>query len=488
MNQHHYKIMNNTSIGLTGNNVGKVMRTGQQRRNNNNNNNNQRGRRRQQRRRGRGRGRQRGSIMVDMRYEPYALHHCIKPETIAYAESVVCPFNMKGLGSVRPDEVHTTAAATDKLQVIIPFTTLATYVQENANVQNYWPGLELQGVAVWFMPRCTQAGWLDSKLTSSTDSEVTVETKVTNFGLSSTFKGSLDLDTKYPIFNPALCYTIGLAFLGTNGRFYGYGQVNESPPATLKIFEGYNTIQTTRINLLIENFSALRVNGVGMKLWTNAPPINTGGYCFGGEMALQDLYSALAGDNNALTSLTIQDGIKHRAKYQAVDGVTTRYNSLVEKKQSVIQDVYLEGIQRQPDAEQVALSPSDDIFILRDLYVIPNEYEYQSKDLASQSTLVPIQVWQFGTNTPYDLSFESIFHLEGRTVGNCPFEVQQEHVDPYLDHLDKILRSPAFPVVSKGHTFKHFIEKAKQIVGRGHKEMTNLVRIAKLVEEFLGKV
>jgi len=396
---------------------------------------------------------------------------------------VICPFDRKAIGSIRPDYVHATAAATDKAQFVVPYTKLQEYMAQAA-AQKQYPGVTFTGVMMWFNPRCTQAGWFDGDLVTSGNTKVEMAPSVYTFMLNSTFNaGSVDTGSTTDFFGPAYAYTIGFTLLGSDGNFYGYS--DPGGDVDVFIFYGYNTITTTRMDLIDQNFNAIRVLGAGMKLWTNAPPINTGGYVFGGELALQDLYSALHKESNAFTATSIQDGLKHRNRYQAIDGVTVRYNPLAEQRQLALQEVYVDDIKRLVIAHEL---PEDNHLVGIDNYTIPNELEMQSKDLATQSTMVPVMIWQFGTNASYDLSFDSIMHVEGRTVGNCPFEVQQEIVDPNIEHLDKILRSHKFPTSAKGHSFKTFLEHAKRLSGKGARTLANATRIAKLVEEFLGKI
>lgn len=419
----------------------------------------------------------------------YTLAECINKATIDYAEAVVCPFNPRGLGAIRPDEVMSTSAGTDKLQLIIPYTKLQEAAAD-PNVQQVYPNLSFIGVAMWFNPRCAQAGWFDAQSTEEEKAYTMVKTKVGHRSLNSTLTvagGTAGI--KDGGYGPAYAYTIGFALLGNDGRFYAYTPLIEGlgEPSTTLI-RGYNTISTTRIDLVDQNFTSIRVLGTGMKLWSNAPPIQTGGYAFGGEIALQDLYQIIAGENNSLTSQSVQDALKHRTKYLALDGVTTRYNSIAEMKSKVMQEVYIQDINVNTVEGSSSLGPTDDLYYAEDEYTITNETEFMSKDLASQSTMVPIIVWQYGSNDPYDLSFESIIHVEGRTVGNCPFEIQQELVDPNLEHLDKFLRHSLFPISARGHSFRTFLEKAKKMVGKGNATMANVVRIGALLEKFLGDI
>jgi hypothetical protein len=418
-------------------------------------------------------------VLVDLNMRTFDLSHALHNATLDYAEAVVCPFAPRALGAMRPDDVSATSPATDKLQGVLPLVNLVAGAFGSAPVQAVWPGVTMIGVCVFLLPRSSQAGFFDARSsTTVSPGTVVIDPLINVKTINSTF-GSVQDDQ----FGPAYAYTIGVTYLGSNGLYYGYSPPASNEPITL--FRGYNSILTTRIGLVAENFNSLRILGNGIKIWSNAPPINTGGYTWGGEIAMQDLYRAFTGD---ITSNTIQDSLKHRTQYSGLDGVTLRYNSIVEQQQLRLNEVYLTDVKRVSQTI-VYDGDGDDFEAGIDGYSAPPESQWQSKDLATVSTLVPCAVWQFSdTNSLYDLSFNSIFHLEGRTVGVCPFENSTEVVDPNIEHLDKFLRHHAFPISAKGHSFKTFIEKARKITGKITAGATRAAMITQLLEKFLASI
>jgi len=393
--------------------------------------------------RGRGRGRNNNAnrAIVGMNMKPYALHHTIKQATIDYAEAVVCPFNPAAIGSVRPDEVTNTSPATDKLQGLINISAI-NIAFETPAVQAVWPGVTLTGIMMWIMPRSNKSGLMDA----STVNDINAGTEevipiVNSVGLDAnlTVQATNEYNLAYP-------YILCITFLGSNGNYYAYAPTSSNTPILL--IRGYNTISTTRINSINDNFNSLRLLGAGLKVWSNAPPIQTGGFVWGGEMAIQDFYKAFTTSVGGLSSQNIQDALKNRTQYSALDGVTARYNTVVEPVQKKLAEVYIKNVRKKRVEAQVTgggNTYTTDI----DAYEVPKNIELQSKDLATNSTLVPALVWQFGAQQ-YDITFNMIAHIEGRTVGTCPFELSSEIIDPNLLHLDKILRSTAFPITAKG--------------------------------------
>jgi hypothetical protein len=436
----------------------------------------------------RGRGRRNNNnnnrTIVGLGLRPYALHHTIKQQSIDYAEAVVCPFNQAAIGSLRPDEVTNTAPATDKVQGVVPITAINQVFQSPA-VQDVWPGVTLTGIMFFLMPRSNKSGfWEARSITNINTQRDEIKPTVNSVGLDPTLTSNNE-ETRYNLGWP---YVLCASFLGSNGLYYCYAPAVTGTTNPINLATGYNTLRSTRMNLIYDNFNSLRILGMGLKVWSNAPPIQTGGYTWGGEISLQDLYRAMTATNDGLSSQVIQDAIKNRSQYSGLDGVTLRYNTVVEPIQTKIKEVYIDDIIRKSSDTNYEGSAQQNYITQVDAYEITKATELQSKDLATNSTLVPCLVWQFGSGNYYDLTFNSIWHLEGRTVGSCPFELSSEIIDPNIKHLDKFLRSTAFPITAKGHSFRKFIEKAQKIVGRASHFATNSHRIIKLIEEFLGKI
>lgn len=408
-------------------------------------------------RRRRNRRRRRAAQVIGMDEQQYRLHQCFPRSTINYAESVVNPFALEAIGSKRPDKRTTTLGATDRLDLLLPIQSIAESMGNNFG-----------GFMISFLPRSIKSGWLEGSNTVTTSGLQTLTPSLASLALDSSFSSS----GSEPLATIGQAYCLLFTILGVDGKFYALNQPNQ----TEAVFEGVNYVQTSRMASLEQNFDTLRINGAGLKMWANEAPINTGGRIFAGSYRAADIYDILTGESS-VNSLNVESAMKKKLHFTGLEGTTLRYEPLIDPVQK-------ECKQLQNYIRQDLITSGS---IVNNIFEVDTSGSYKLHDLADPNSLIPTAIWRY-SSTIYDISLRLVVHVEGATDGVCPFEAISTPPDYNIEHLDHFLNSPMFPFSVKGHSFKSFMEKAKQIVSKASKGATNAARIMKLLEQFAAQL
>jgi hypothetical protein len=468
---------------MTTNKQGSASLVGNRRRRTRQNQTNQR---RNQRRNGNGNPR---SIISP--HTSYAHFSAVTKHT---AEAITNPFSDGAIGAVIPDHWSPPSIpAMDRISLDIDPSILAN-VYATATVP---VTMDLSGLFFAFVPRSLATGWVG----------ISNDTGLAIIDLFPLLDDLESPDGSYPV---AQQYCIFMALLGipSDNVLGGIGlyAINTFGNTYKK---GYNLIGFSRTAALEESGSGARIVGAGIKLFSDEAPIETGGTVYGGWMSLSDIYLAGQGggsfdspprltrsvsphrlttapggyrnmseekttpvhprrsrrprksfrDVKTPTGSDLQDYLLYRHTYRGLDGVTVRYSPLQSSEQEVFQPIFETALYADP--AQAGL-----------MYDVSGQMSIGAHDLIGTSDYVPAAVWRFNSKDDlYSIRFEARVHLQVEPDGDCPFMSATVVPDPHFGDLQIILENKdAFPVVTKGQSFKSFnegVRQAFQTLGKG---------------------
>lgn len=248
------------------------------------------------------------------------------------------------------------------------------------------------------------------------------------------------------------------------------------------------------------NTSKLRLLGAGLKVWSEEAPINTGGYCLGGWITVDDIMEGfeigpenVVVDDNAAPAVnplfleSVQTKMKYACRNPGVKGATVRYSPLQDKEQ---------------------LDPEYPLIPTRELRVTDGTgtgtagflypYEVRPKtasslaihDVITPGSYVPCIYWNYNskdtladTNGAYSLKIMSIAHSEATPNGNCPFMSNKNKFDPFSTKAKMMLENPdKYPAAVAGHSFRSFMSTAKHVTAMVASYATKTMKMMALAE------
>jgi hypothetical protein len=284
-----------------------------------------------------------------------------------------------------------------------------------------------------------------------------------------------------------LCYT-GYWYNGTNSN----NQVGFFD-SDVGVLQCYRILPFPRIDNIDSNCAKGRILGMGLKVWSEEAPINTGGYAVGGWLPEVDILNCIDSSDSKATNganmASIQARMKGAIRKPGIDGVTVRYSPLQDPKQLCanvvkIPDEYVNtslagGPPTTPNCTYLeqAVGTAYDV-------IIPGSF-------------VPSIFWRFNntnftgasaiTDGIYSLKVMAVVHYEASPKGDSPFMSCRVPKDPAANYIKDILEDwETFPPATGGHSFTSFVNKAVDVVGkvtsgvgRFHKVLTGFDQFAK---------
>lgn len=429
-----------------------------------------------------------------------------------FAEAVTNPFSDAAIGAMIPDVwTPPSIPAMDRLSIDFDPAYLAA-LYGAIGTMNF---VTVSGMFFAIVPRSLAVGWL-AQTDESTNSGGEWSKLVNIIPLSETFSPV----PEQPI---AHMYCLFMALIGTNGH-YAEPAVLALDPVAETFIPGFNCIPFSRYDNILTSATGGRIVGAGLKVLSDEAAIETGGTAYGGWMPLEDIYSVaytgnLLGKPDSIAVLTsvprplsrtmndnsdwetnefkeppskarlhprararervvkrrkkhrtrlggpdlipastLQDSLRYRHTYRGVDGVTTRYSPLQSSTQETFQPVY-ETALFEEYSQDMGTAALTNIGV-----------GIGTHDLIGSSDYVPAVVWRFNSSEEtYSLRVEARVHIQAEPDGNCPFMAHSLVPDPHYSDIQIILENKdAFPVVSKGNSFKSFLKGVKESIAVLH--------------------
>jgi hypothetical protein len=362
----------------------------------------------------------------------------LSPELNAYANAVVHPFGDEGLGATRPDNWNT---------ISLPVTDRLTMDIDPSIFFNANTALDtLEAIQITLVPRCLAAGW-----TRSTASDQMLVPLI-----------SCDAELEYieGEWVPRQQYYLLVSAIGTvNGELnqYAYWSTDNTMRSSEENSAGAaNAVAFSRFSKYADNADGGRIIGMGLKIWSEAAPINTGGTAYGGWITIADLFGEYR--KAATDAASVTDLMFKRKHFKGAAGVTVRYSPTQEPDQ-------LNYV--VPFLDTIALNGTD----WNEQVDIEIGADWAQQDQCNPGTYVPCALWKFDStdqSSSYSIRVEARVHIHARPKGNCPFMTVKPTYDPLIDYLDNILANPQlFPIVVEGASFKSFMRHLRQVIGRG---------------------
>jgi hypothetical protein len=376
-------------------------------------------------------------------------------ESNRFAEAVVNPFHEGAIGAVMPDRwTPPTIPAMDIINMTIKANSI---IDASA-------GLNLLGIYIAFVPRSLAVGWMETQGDGFTKNPV--------FYADTNFNATGSAGAPDPRKVAGNLYCLMVSFIVTSTAFPDpiFGAIEQQiPPFFIgSLTRGFNFIETSRFQTINGLSDGGRIVGAGIKVNTQANLLETGGTAYGGWMSIDDLYKQCAqyADFSTIpptSPLEVQDLLKLKSFYKAIDGISVRYSPL----QSAIQQKFVE------------IYPSTS-FALNDAYPAQSNGFVDGSSVGAHDAIgggdfVPAVVWLFNTSGDlnahvYDLQVELRVHLQCEPKGICPFVISHVVPDPEFLILSRILGNPdVFDVAVKGASFVSFYQKFKEIVAKSGK-------------------
>jgi hypothetical protein len=436
-------------------------------------------------------------------------------DTETLAQAITNPFDDAAIGAVIPDQWSPpTIPALDRLTITLDPSLIVAAAGTNA--------ILVQGWIIAFVPRSLSAGWL-ARANTGTVEDPSYSQVVNIVSVDSSFSRVQEFPAT------AEMYSLFVGIIGISGNIDNGNSITVMAydPADQLFVEGFMCIPFSRGSALSESCSGGRICGAGLKVFSDEAPIETGGTVYGGWTAIDDLFklvflepiepppppktnrnqrynipipiqpTVLAEyddlgeykgkphgrktrrrsrryqsrvDTPLYSAATFQDALKYRHAYKGVDGVTVRYSPLQSAIMEEFRPIYEDAMFIETTIS--LLNPDTAITINEDIAV-------GAHDLINPNDYVPCVVWRYNSSagaTPtenidktYSLRVEARVHLQCEPDGDCPFMATTVQPDPHYIHLQMLLENKdAFPVVSKGQSFKSFnagIREAVKTVG-----------------------
>jgi hypothetical protein len=365
----------------------------------------------------------------------------------------VNPFCVDAIGAIYPDGQKNSISVNDIDRITLK---LSSWIQEVKNNLNK----DIDGMVIAFLPRCNAAGWMTGTFGASSSTinpfvnRVTLQSDFTTLITATDRVGSVD------------AYALCFALLGQDGKFYARGN-----GIGVSWIEGFNYIELSRWNAIYQSCEALRVLGVGIKLWPTAPQLTTGGKCFGGCMSNEDFYKIFAGTSQ-FSATNIESALNQTHIESGPDGLTIRYASTQSPVQLKMADILVQGVIKEFDSGGT------------EGYQINQGIDLSSQDLCETGDDIPVAVWRFESATVnYDLSLFVNLIGQAKLSAFNPYRSALVVHDPKAPYLRSILNHNKFPIAVEGHSFKSFIHHASKLISKGMKFAPHIMKLLKLIEE-----
>lgn len=423
-------------------------RTGRRKRNNNNKNNNGKANRQMQ---------GKPQNYIDSIAE-FSLHSVLSPPVLSFCEAVSNPFGAQAIGAVWPDNFDDMVIpATDRLDLDL------TYNDVTADGSELTTGWQFNGIFVFFLPRCLAAGWIQS-------------TESLPFIYNRNWLGFSEGNIDMSIINNL--YNIGYCGIFTNGTETVLGIVVSGAPVAAVKF-----VQLNRFVPIYNTCARARVIGAGIKLWSEASPINTSGYCYGGLINHGNLISTIYDE----PTLDVQQYFRFLKRFMGLGGCTVRYSPLQSPEQAEKETVKLPSSRyRLIDADGLATVTTNPAA------VIVYEQGVSSpavNDINKPGDYIPVIAWRFNPDESYALKLSVQVHVDCTPNGTNPFQIASVPSDPVMNNIAYFLANhEQFPMVAKGHSFTSFIKKARHVVAKGSKYASHFAKFMALLDKFGSQV
>lgn len=261
------------------------------------------------------------------------IHHS---DLFHYVEAQVNPFSSSAFGAQRPDQSGASLKfpCTDQFVITIDPTTFVDVTM--------YPQFEIYAFMVCFVPRSISTGWLagDEIVTGSgvgTNTHTTPHIPFTMYDVDGTI---LEVADKYtqaetefhlPISDPYALMVIPITKDGWSlRRLYASEEAAVNTPVGV----GYNLFRYPRLPSYLPSSEGCRILGAGIKLQATAPPLLTGGFCYGGSIKPSELFDTFSDERDLINQtptppngpwFSIKNNILDRRGFKATQGVTTRY-------------------------------------------------------------------------------------------------------------------------------------------------------------------
>lgn len=427
-----------------------------------------------QRTNGRGRGRNNGGVRLS-------------EETTAFAEAVTNPFSNAAIGAIIPDRWAPPS---------IPALDRLTMTLDPKQWTEHDNKLVIHGWVVAILPRSLAMGWKARRFNTTQ-----ALYRIIPFQLDF---GEPDQDPRGDM------YSLWVGVLATNDDYTNLEMLCWNAEGGGVFRPGMNVMSYSRHEILEKTVTGGRIVGSGLKLFPNAPPLTTGGSCYGGWLSIADLATLIpygdvdtppalksnynndtttirgghvklqsnvefkndylgfpatakeqrelmkirkhegrrrVGVNQHITAANVQDLLKMRMVYPGIKGVTVRSSPL----QSPVQEEF-----RIP-FDHAVFESIDPISSRTNSGV-----GVGCNDLISGSDYVPAVVWRYNSNDgepqTYTIRLESRVHLQCIPDADNPFMTKSVVPDPSYDSVALILENKdTYPVVTTGNSFKSFL-------------------------------
>lgn len=402
-------------------------------------------------------------------------------ELLAFSNAVVHPFSDGAIGAVWPDSWQT---------VSLPATDRLTLDIDPSIYTGASPGMtSIIGFVAILQPRCLAAGWLRE---FDANSQVVRSITITpEYNVDDTVVDNTVSRYRY---GPACQYSVFIAAIGTSSESgdeiaaHGYDPTDNSVfigAPTGFLSGGFNSMAFSRFGTYGTVVDAGRVLGAGMKMWSEAPPIQTGGTVYGGWATTEDIYRWFVRDTPSLSVTSFEDIMQHRQHFQGVDGVTVRYSPLQSDKQADYVPPYVRGLGTESVQNNDVRRPPN----------VLNNVEPMVFDQVTMGDYVPVCLWKYNsvdTESLYSVRLEARLHIQGRPVGTSPFATIPPRLEPLLNVIVPLLSNPnLFPAAVEGHSFRSFIARLKEWGGGVLRTVKRygpkVAQAMSLVEKYLEK-
>lgn len=393
----------------------------------------------------------------------------LSPALQRFANAVVHPFGKEAIGAIRPDDYNTVSLPVyDRITMDLDPGLL--FAANN-------PMETLDGYAIVLAPRCLAAGWTH---TAAQGAVTVAEVPCISSNGDLTLSEIRNENEGNNYWQMSEQYSLLVMALGTIGgvynqwAYYSFDNTMRSSPVNrpgASVPKGaLNAIRFNRYNQYVDNADGGRIIGAGLKVWSEAAPINTGGTCYGGWITQKDLFGCMAGNTTKGTA-GLLDQLAMRQHYRGVDGCTVRYSSCQGPLQQQYATNRINGITINQSANIDLPPATDGSGMYNQDVVLPGDY-------------CPIVIWKFDDNTQantYSLRVEARCIVQAKPKGSCPFLSILPEYDMELDEVIAILSNPElFPIVAKGYSFKSFWRSLKHAVA------TTPVKMTRHIQKFIG--
>lgn len=372
----------------------------------------------------------------------------LSPILHTYANAVVDPLSPTAIGALKPDEWTTKSLpVTDRITVDID---PAKFFAASGNM------ITIEGFFIAIIPRCMAAGWTITA-TPNDQPNVPLINSDTDFNAlnenENTFQQAVPWIASHQ-------YALYIGIIGTSqssqaSNVHGYYSVDDTCHVSGVSRVGMSNTNMSALNAIpFSRFDSYRTNadggrilGAGLKITSEAAPINTGGTVYGGWMTQDDMYKLFTGSAGGAAT-AIVDKIAQRTNYRGGDGITVRYDPTQSPIQMEYQSPRIDGLTCDQGSNY-----NNDVTKAENV-------EVNSQDCCNPGDYMPVAVWKFDDSdekSTYSIRVEAKIHLQARPTGSCPFLTIAPGHDVMVTEVDDLIsNTELFPMVVTSNTFKSF--------------------------------